>query len=206
MIPNLITPNTSTDRIRAHYIDGAELCESDKKIKERLQTAHSLRENEMNNRSVIVSILMKRFDISQAQAYEDIRNATFLFGKVTPLDKEGLRSMMTEWSIDLLRMAKQTKNLKAYEKALERLTKVNNLDKEDAEMPDMTKIQPPIQLITVAFDFIGSKYFSKIDTTTQKKILEMYQNFMKQLKLSPLAEYSDMFQITDIPHTVVDEI
>jgi len=192
------------ERIRDHYINGTELSKEDIRIKERLQTAHSLILSDYENDRNVCSILMERFSISQRQAYIDILNAKNLFGELRNPSKDALRYIVTQMAMDMAKIAKKTGNLKALEKSIERITKANMLDKEDPDMPDASKIQPPMQLITIDFDFIKNPMFKLIDETTQKQILEMYHDFMLQLKLSPLAEYSDMFRIEDIAHTEVD--
>ena len=83
------------------------------------------------------------------------------------------------------------------EKSIEKITRANNLDKEDMDLPDASKIQPPVQLLQVNFNFINSPMFKLIDSATQKAMLEQYDLFMEQVKLSPMAQYTDVWQIDD---------
>jgi hypothetical protein len=94
-------------------------------------------------------------------------------------------------------MSHKTKNLKSMEKAVERITRANNLDKEDQDIPDASKIQPPVQLLQVNFNFINSPMFKLVDETTQKAMLEQYDLFMQQVKLSPMADYTDVWKIDE---------
>jgi hypothetical protein len=188
--------NTLMERLRAFYIEGREISDFDKKIKERWEAAHSLILSSENDRNA-AKIISKRFDITVETAYQDIRNSTNLFGDVRRASKEGLRHIVTQWATDLHRKAVASNNFKAAEKAMERITKVNNLDKEDQDIPDPSKIQPPVQLLSVNFTFINTPMFKLIDETAQKAILQLYDEFMEQVKISPLAEYTDMFKIDD---------
>jgi len=189
--------NTLMERIRAYYTEGREISAKDMKIKERWEAAHALILSDSENDLAIARILSTRFGITLEWAHNDIKNAINLFGNVRQTTKEGMRYLVSQWCIDLHRMAKATKNLKAMEKAIERFTKANNLDKEDQDMPDPSKIQPPVQLLSINFNFINSPMFKLIDEKAQKALLQLYDEFMAQVELSPLAEYTDLFKIDD---------
>jgi hypothetical protein len=189
--------SNAMERIRLHYTEDRELSESDMKIKDRWETAHSLLISDSENKTNSAKILSKKFGITITCAYNDIRNAQNLFGNVHTASKQAMRHMISEWCIDLHRMAKTIKNFKSVEKAIERFTKANNLDKEDQDIIDAAKIQPPVQLLSVNFNFINSPMFKLIDESAQKALLQLYDEFMAQVKLSPLADYTDMFKIDD---------
>ena len=192
-----ISGSSLPERMRLHYIDGLELSEEDTRIKSRLEAAHALILDDHETDRNAVSLLMKRFDISQATAYVDLVMAKNLFGNIRSSTKEGLRYLVTQWAIELFQMAKATKNLKAMDKALERITRANNLDKDDQDIPDASKIQPPVQLLSLNFNFINSPRFKLIDLSAQKAMLKLYDEFMEQVTLSPLGEYSDVFKLDD---------
>ena len=185
------------ERIRLHYRENYELSETDKQTMARWETAHALILSATETDRNMVNTLMKRFDISMRTAYNDIKNALILFGDLRASSKEAMRYLVTQWSLELYVMGKQTKNLNVMEKALERLTKANNLDKEDQDIPDASKIQPPVQLLSVNFNFINSPRFKLIDESAQLSILKLYDEFMLQVQSSPLAEYTDVFKIDD---------
>ncbi len=197
-----LTENTLMERIRLYYRENHELSEADNQIMIRWEAAHALILSATESDRHIVNTLMKRFDISIRTAYSDIRNALMLFGDVRLSTKEGIRYLVTQWSVELYTMAKQAKNLPMMQRALERLTKANNIDKEDMDYPDASKIQPPVQLLSVNFNFINSPMFKLIDETAQKALLQLYDEFMDQVKISPLAEYTDMFKIDDSVRTL----
>jgi hypothetical protein len=197
-----LSQNTLMERIRLYYIENHELSEADNQIMIRWEAAHALIISAAESDRNIVNTLMKRFDISMRTAYSDLRNALMLFGDVRLSTKEGIRYLVTQWSLELYAMAKQSKNLPMMQRALERLTKANNIDKEDMDYPDASKIQPPVQLLSVNFNFINSPMFKLIDETAQKALLQLYDEFMDQVKISPLAEYTDMFKIDDSVRTL----
>jgi hypothetical protein len=189
--------NTLYERLRLHYLEEYEISEADAKILERWEAAHALVLAEKETDHNVVKMLMKRFSISNVCAYNDIRNSKHFFGDVRSSNKEGLRYIVTQWSIDLLRMARIAHDLNAMAGALTVITKANNLDKDDRDIPDFSKIQPPVQLLQVNFTFINTPFFKLIDEAAQKAILSQYDDFMRQVKLSPMAEYTDVWKIDD---------
>ena len=197
MIPLKLETSTVADRIRLYYIEGRPLNEEDEKIRIRLDAAHTLKLHDFETDRSTASILMKKFGISQTQAYRDLLNAKNIFGNVQQASKEAIRYMITEWATVMMKMAHQAKDLKAMHKAMENITRTNNLDKEDVDVPDASKIQPPIQLLQVNFNFIDSPMFKLIDKTTQKAILLQYDLFMEQVKLSPMADFTDVWKIDE---------
>ena len=188
------------ERFRLHLLKNYELSESDAKVLVIWEAAYALILDDCESDRNVVRILQQRFGIDRSTGYTYIRDAKNLFGNVRASSKEALRYIVTQWSIELYRMAKQSKNLKAMESALERLTKANNLDKEDMDMPDVSKIQPPTQVLSINVNFINSPRFKLIDKEQQIKILEMYKEFMGMVNQSQLSEHADLFEIDDIDH------
>jgi hypothetical protein len=192
-----LAENTLMERIRLHYLEEYEISEADKKILARWVTAHALLLDGNERDSNVVKILIKRFGISSVCAYNDVRNSKNLFGDVGNASKELMRYLVTQWAIDLFRMAKLSKNLDAMARAIERITMANNLDKQDQDIPDASKIQPPVQLLSINFTFINTPEFKLIDAATQKALLQLYDEVMAQIVITPLGVYSDMFAISE---------
>ncbi len=197
MIPLKLESSTVTDRIRLYYIEGTQLNDEDEKIRIRLDAAHSLKLADFETDKNAASILMRKFCISQRQAYRDLLNSKNIFGNVQQATKEAIRYMITEWATIAMKMAHQAKDLKNMNKAMENIIRANNLDKDDVDIPDASKIQPPVQLLQVNFNFIDSPMFKLIDKTTQKAILLQYDLFMEQVKLSPMADFTDVWKIDE---------
>lgn len=185
--------NTLMERIRQHLLAGYEISDADNDILMRWEFAHSLIMKKEND-TAVVKLMRKEFGIGQAQAYIDIRNAKDIFGDVRKSSKEGLRYMVTDWAISLLKKAEENDDYYAAAKALEKIIKANNLDKEDQDLPDPSKIQPPVQLLSINFTFINSPWFSKIDPKAQEGLLALYDQFMATIEGSPYKDYLNMFQ------------
>ena len=199
-----LASSTAVDRIKDHYQNNTQLSLADQIIKDRLIVAHTLICTEGQTDRSTSRTLMDRFQVSHTTSYSDILWAKNLFGEMHTASKEAMRYIASQWATDLYRKGRLTNNLRAMEKGIERYTKVNCLDKDDPDYPDPSKIQPPIQLISIDFDFLKHPMFKLMDETTQNKLLEQYAQFMAQLKLSPISEYSDMFLIEDISHEIID--
>ena len=197
MIPLKLESSTAIDRIRLHYLEGRPLNAEDEEMRIRLDAAHSLKLADFETDKNAVSILMKKFGVSPATAYRDLLSAKNLFGDVRQAKKEAIRYMITEWATIIMKMAYQAKDLKNMNKAMENVIRANNLDKDDVDVPDASKIQPPVQLLQVNFNFIDSPMFKLIDKTTQKAILLQYDLFMEQVKLSPMADFTDVWKIDE---------
>lgn len=189
--------DTLRERIRYHLIQDRKLSQEDTKILIRWQAAHSLLLSKKEPDANVVKILMKTYGISNFTAYQDIRNAKFLFGDAGKSTAEAMRYMVTQWAIEMYSMAYIVKDFNAMSGALGKIIKANNLDKEDPDLPDPSKIQPPVQLLSVDFSFINSPYFEKIDEEAKKAVFRLYHAFMERLKESPLVEYSELFKLDE---------
>jgi len=189
-----LATDTLFDRIRQHYISGKELSLEDDSIRQRWAAAFAFLLDEKGSDRECVFRLMRQFDICESQAYVDIRQARLLFGDVRRSEKEALRYMVTQWAIELYRMAQLRKDFKGMEKALERITKANNLDKEDQDLPDPSKVQPPVQLLQLSFNFIRSEYFHLIDEKAREEILRVVAQVEELISRSTVKEYLDIYQ------------
>ena len=190
----ILAADTLFDRIRQYYLSGKELSSEDDEIRKRWAAAFAfLLEDKGSDRECCIRH-MRQFGVSEAQAYRDIRHAKLLFGDVRRSEKEALRYMVTQWAIELYRMAQLRKDFKGMEKALERITKANNLDKEDQDLPDPSKVQPPVQLLQLSFNFIRSEYFHLIDEKAREEILRVVAQVEELISRSTVKEYLDIYQ------------
>ena len=184
--------DTAMDRIRMHYLSGYELSAHDEEVKRRWHAAFTFGLEHKGSDKEVASMLIKTFNISESQAYRDIYNAINLFGDVRKSTKEGLRYMVTQWAIEVFKMAVVKKDFKGMEKALTCITKTNNLDKEDQDLPDPSKIQPPVQMLSLSINFVNSPYFKLIDDKAQKEILAVVERIQLVIDQSPVKNYLDM--------------
>ena len=191
---------TTLERIRLYYLkDNTELSEHDQQLRERWEAAHSMLINQNSIVREVVKMLMKVYNTSDVQAYRDVYNCTRCFGPVRGMDRQALRNMVTQWAIEDYRKASVVNDFRAKDKALERITKANNLDKEDMDLPDPSKIQPPVQLPSINYNFLNSEYFKLIDPKAQKALLELNEKVMALIESSPIADYKDILLADDTP-------
>jgi len=189
---------TTLERIRLYYLKGnTELSEHDQQLRERWEAAHSMLINQNSVVREVVKMLMKVYKISDVQAYRDVYNCTRCFGPVGGMDRQALRNMVTQWAIEDYRKARVKNDFRAMDKFLERITKANNLDKEDMELPDPSKIQPPVQLLSINYTFLNSEFFKLIDPKAQQALLALNEKVMALIDASPIADYKNILLADD---------
>ena len=195
-----LAPDTMLERIKTYYLkEDTQLSEHDDKVRCRWLAAYSMLINQKGVEREVVMMLMKTHDISEAQAYRDILNCTRCFGPVRGIDRLALRNMVTQWAMEYLRKAEVKSDFKALEKLLALIVRANNLDKEDMELPDPSKIQPPVQLLSINYSFLNTEYFKLIDPKAQKALLALNEKVMALIDASPIAEYKDILLADDTP-------
>ena len=146
----------------------------------------------------IRNFLTKRFGISLSQAYQDIKNLQFLFGKVRNASKEWYRYMANELIKEAIGEIEDTDGDKDCVKsavllasakiaAAEALVKINRLNKLDADPFDWEQLKLP------EFEPTNDPVEAGILTgTTRSDLAE---------KIKKLEEkYSDVIEIKDIPY------
>ena len=195
-----LASDTMLERIKLYYLsDDTKLSDHDEKVRGRWAAAYSMLINQRSVEREVVMMLMKTHEISEAQAYRDILNCTRCFGPVRGIDRQALRNMVTQWAIEYLRKAEVKNDFKALEKFLGMITKANNLDKEDMELPDPSKVQPPVQLLSINYSFLNTEYFKLIDPKAQKALLALNEKVMALIDSSPIADYKDILLADDTP-------
>ena len=90
------------------------------------------------------------------------------------------------------------------EKALERITKANNLDKEDQDLPDPSKVQPPVQLLQLSFNFVKSEFFHLIDQKAQDEIMKVVAQVEAIIEKSTIKDYLDIYAVPDDQKQLTD--
>jgi len=198
--------DSTFERIRDYYArEELVLCPEDEAIRIRWSSAFmQLHERRISDRSVVI-FLMKEFNVSEATAYRDLTNARRLFGEVRAYTKEAFRYHVTQWAVDLFRIAEVKKDLRGMEKALERITKAMNLDKEDQDYPDASSIQIPAQILMIQYNFITSPFFKMIDLSAQEKLLQLHQKFLSMADELGVRDYLDeLLTQEQIPEDVTE--
>ena len=201
-----LTSDTILERIKVYYLSGnVKLSEHDEKVRGRWFAAYSMLNNQRGVSREVVTMLMKTHDISEAQAYRDVYNCTRCFGPVRGMDRQAIRNMVTEWAIEDYRKASVMNDFRAKDKALDKIIKANNLDKEDTDQPDPSKIQPPVQLLSINYSFLTSEYFKLIDPKAQVALLKLNEKVMALIDASPIAEYKNILLADDTTYEDVTD-
>ncbi|MEI7982348.1 MAG: hypothetical protein WCI71_11895 [Bacteroidota bacterium] len=193
-----LVSETTLERIKLYYLsDNTQLSEHDEQVRQRWEAAYSMLINQNGIEREVVKMLMKLHNLSEMQAYRDVYNCTRCFGPVRGMDRQALRHMVTQWAIESYRKALVKNDFKAMDKALERIIKANNLDKEDMELPDPSKIQPPVQLLSINYNFLNTEYFKLIDPKAQEALLKLNEKVIALIMASPIADYKDLLLADD---------
>jgi len=183
---------TNMDAIRRFYLDDrgrVELTEHQEHVRQRWLTAHAML-LEARAKKEITAILMARYEITDVQAYRDIRSATQLFGQVNRSEKEGLRHIAQEMAMETFRLARDEKDLAGMNKALANVIKLGGLDREDPDLPDFDKLKQGLYPI-ILDDPVREMLLQLINKEGSIDLTKFMQNAAEQ------AEPADYEDITD---------
>lgn len=184
---------TTLERVRMHYLsDNVQLTSHEEMVRQRWESAYSMLINQRGIEREAVKMQMKLHNISEVQAYRDVHDCLRCFGPVRGRDKQALRHMITEWAIEVMRKAEVRNDFKTVDRMLERIIKANNLDKEEMDLPDPDKIQPPVQLLSINYNFLNSDYFKLIDPKAQQALMALNEKVMALIDASPISDYKNI--------------
>jgi len=184
---------TTLERVRLYYLsDNVQLTAHEETVRQRWESAYSMLINQRGIEREAVKMQMKLHNISEVQAYRDVHDCLRCFGPVRGRDKQALRHMITEWAIEVMRKAEVKNDFKTVDRMLERIIKANNLDKEEMDLPDPDKIQPPVQLLSINYNFLNSEYFKLIDPKAQQALLSLNEKVMALIDASPISDYKNI--------------
>ena len=190
---NNLGSEKTLERITQYYMsDKTKLSRQDNHIRVRWETAYSMLINQNGVELDVVRMLMKFYGISKMQAYRDVYNCTRCFGLVGGMDRQFIRHMVTQWAMESLQQAELMNDFDAMDRFLNIIIKANNLDKEDIDIPDPSKIQPPVQLLSIDYSFLKSEYFKLIDPKAQKALLNLHKQVVALIDASPIADYKEI--------------
>lgn len=103
---------------------------------------------DVRSKKYTVGSLIQMFDISQATAYRVIKDAEKLFGEVAKVDKQIARQVAIEMAKTAYNIAFKRGDTKSMVSATKAYIQAAGLMLDDAEMPDLEKLQPSL-VITV---------------------------------------------------------
>jgi hypothetical protein len=201
-----LAADSTFERIRSYYLsDNVTLSPSDEDVRKRWAAAFSYTLDERKTDTQVVKFLVVDFGISESQAYRDLANAKNLFSDARKATKEALRHMVTQWAIEAFDMARTKKDFKGMEKMLNQITKANNLDKEDMDLPDPSTWNPPTQLINIDFNFFYSDLGKFVDDSIKNDFNKLIVQINKLVEKSPIKNYFQPFKTIDITHEDVKD-
>lgn len=192
MKTKIMDESRSCEIIRKHYLEkDFKLSPKMEAIRRRWVAAHTLILESGFKDSGVVNVLMKMYNITERQAYRDIRNSRELFGYFQDGTAPYYRHLVTQWAVEMYRKAEIRQDLHCGLAALGRMITVNHLDKDEPDYPDPSKIQPPDQVLFIDYHFLQTHYFKMIDDTAQRKLLALNKKFWKLAKEFGVKEYLD---------------
>ena len=138
------------DAIREWYIGSSdiELTDSQEAVRARLSFAQA-HMGKFKLTKQTVQALMQEFGIKENQAYTDIRHAKSIFGDASKASKEGDRMMAKEYIMYALKLAKKDGSAKDIIAGVKVLSEIQQLDKDDSNMPDWDKLTPSVYPIVL---------------------------------------------------------
>jgi hypothetical protein len=150
----------------------------------------------LNSDRQVCKQLMTIFNISEPCAYNDIAASKRLYGDAGRAAREAERYLASEnaketydkaWTMFLA-----TKKYHWFVAATLQQKihiKVNGLDKDDPDLPDPSKINPPIQVLQINIDFIKSQFAQFIDPKAKEKINAVLEQIDDLLIKSRISDY-----------------
>lgn len=126
----------------------------------------------------IMGFLQKKYKkekISRPTAYRIIADAKYVFNSTSIRTKDYDRSVAIDLILDTRARARKKGDFKTMSMCDSNYIKVTGVDRDDIELPDMSKIQPPVQLIQ-----INNQFLDKAKSMLPK---EVYKIVEKQAKV-----------------------
>ncbi len=184
---DLSPPDTTFDKILGWFLDTTGKCNLSVKntaLRQRWECAYDLQCN-YKTPTMAAPILMRKYNLSRAQAYRDIKNATNLFGDINATRKEGSRHVLYEYAMKTLQMASRDRNVKEMNKAVGNMIKIKGLDREDPNIPDFSRLEPTTQVIQLNPEFleqyghlIDKKVMTKMRKVIEKNVFDEYRDII----------------------------
>lgn len=202
----------SNDKIRQYILGHIDkLTPKQRERMERMQSAFTyMLDGGLRTDRDVARMLCKRYGLGESQAYIDIASAREVFGDARKSSKDAERYVASENAKKQFEYAmnkyKETGLKYWIEFAIEQQKihlKVNALEKDDPDLPDPSKIQPPVQVLQLNIDFITSRYADVIDETAKKKINQLLGQIKKLVEKNRISNYLD--NTVDVPTIEVND-
>lgn len=172
---------TIRERIMLYYLedDKVALTDKEEEVRTRWDTAFSLLCSGKSPVQV-TKVLRKKYNISSAQGYRDVKDCMEVFGDVHKSSKQGYRHILYEYSMQIFQLAARKGDLREMNKAVANMAMAKGLNTEDANAPDFSQLVQNNQIVI------------NLPEETQQRIIEMTQggvvDVTKILKLDELRD------------------
>jgi hypothetical protein len=124
-----------------------ELSDTVHAIYARLRAAWTFMSQDFKSREQTIKELSSSFGVSEAQAKRDVLDCMSLWGNVYKTDVEASRAIASEMAMYLFGKAKDANDVGGMNDALKSFIKLNQLDKEQVDKPDYTKLEATMNII-----------------------------------------------------------
>lgn len=166
--------DSTFDKIQAYYVnpDSFALSDTAENIRQRWVLVVTLMLRGFPKYK-IANMLEKDFELSQAQAYLDINNASSLFGDIHKSSKEVEKTIWREWCRDFIQRAKRRNDMKAEAKGLDMYAKYGDFAADElsfdpeklAKVEIQTSVDPKLIEHLMQMISKGVVDFNKLDVT-----------------------------------------
>lgn len=195
-----LASESALDKIRDYILGRTDsLPESLQIIQQRLTSAFTLMsDNHFRSDRHVAKELMHTYKICETTAYSDIASSKRIFGDARKSYKDAERYLASENSKELFgkawSMFLATKQYQWYVASVSQQklhAKVNGLDRDDPDLPDPSKINPPTQILQINIDFITSQFAQHIDPKAKHKLNELLARIEDLIETSRISDYLD---------------
>lgn len=139
---------TTLDRLRAYFKSIASrsltpivLTPHQQDVLARLEAAWGLLLDAKTSEYAVTK-LMRRFELSRAQAYRDLQDCKQLFGDVVESSRKADRYLLKEMALANHHRAKKMEDVQGMNQALALLVKITGIEKADPNIPDESVFEP----------------------------------------------------------------
>ncbi len=205
---------TSLDKI-VGYLQGARksLSPTLKARLERIDVADVLIRNS-NPPKKVAAMLMKRFpDVSRATAFRYIADAKYIYGSISKTDRQYWKEIVIDNILETRRetlqaakrliKAGQFKEAAALFKVVAQsdanLGKYTGADRDDTDIPDFSRLQPPTQIISLHPEFL-ERYGNLIDP----HLVAPLEKMLKETKIPRFQQITRDLPTKDIDFEDLD--
>lgn len=139
---------------------------------------------------MVAPMLMAKFKISKATAYEVIRKAKWVYGTLFKSEKDYERRNILEQLATIYKSCFDANDWKHALKALELRSRILRLQEEDPDIPDWTKIQEHTFIIEYNPEIAGGKKLENIEEVVSRYLQKKKEKFIESLPEATIEKHA----------------